>query len=117
MSTAPVTKLYISGPMTGLPDFNKPAFWEAGRKLGLAGYQVWNPADLGLGAETRYELALREAIKQMMNAEGVALLPRWQGSRGARIEADLAQQLAMPIRSVNEWITLAAERRGQWGNP
>lgn len=40
-------KLYIAGPMTGLPEFNYPAFMDAERRLIAAGYEIENPAAPG----------------------------------------------------------------------
>lgn len=43
-----IKRIYLAGPMTGLPEFNYPAFHaEAARLRGL-GYQVENPADHGV---------------------------------------------------------------------
>lgn len=38
--------LYISGPITGMPDLNFPAFHAAAAALRAAGYTVTNPAEL-----------------------------------------------------------------------
>lgn len=37
-------KVYISGPMTGLPEFNYPAFFAAAEALEARGYETINPA-------------------------------------------------------------------------
>jgi len=39
-----VTTIYIAGPMSGLPEFNYPAFFAAAEQLTAAGYDVLNPA-------------------------------------------------------------------------
>ena len=41
--------VYLSGPMTGLPDFNRPAFHAAAAALRAQGYVVINPAEVDLG--------------------------------------------------------------------
>ena len=40
-----MTRVYIAGPMTGLPDFNYPAFNAAAAKLRALGLEVLNPAE------------------------------------------------------------------------
>ena len=37
--------IYLSGPMTGLPEFNYPAFHEAARRWRAIGWDVINPAE------------------------------------------------------------------------
>ena len=37
-------RIYIAGPMSGLPDFNYPAFNQAEQRLLALGYEVENPA-------------------------------------------------------------------------
>lgn len=41
-------RLYISGPMTDMPNHNYLAFNEAAKQLREAGYEVLNPAELDL---------------------------------------------------------------------
>lgn len=42
----PARRIYDSGPMTGLPGLNFPAFDAAAKQLRAAGYDVVNPAEL-----------------------------------------------------------------------
>lgn len=94
--------LYLSGPMTGLPQWNVPAFNEAERQLKEAGYGVINPARHGHGR--RWEFYMRLALKDLADAEAVALLPGWTHSRGAELEVHIARSLDMRARYVESWI-------------
>lgn len=103
--------------MTGLPDFNFPAFDKAAAELRAAGHEVFNPAENdrdngfeGIGTDGDPAKAaaagfdLRETLKQDLSwicdhAEGVAVLPGWAGSRGARAEIALAEALDIPYGS------------------
>lgn len=90
-------RIYIAGPMTGLPEFNYPAFNTAAERLRGLGYEVENPAENPephCGSWLGY---MRMALRQLALCDGVALLPGWQSSRGARIEHQLATQLGLIV--------------------
>lgn len=97
--------LYLSGPMTGLPDSNYPAFHSAARMLRRRGYEVRNPAETTLPGEPRWEDYMRAAIGQLVTADAVALLPGSEQSRGAGVETRLAIQLGMDVRAFRYWLT------------
>lgn len=87
--------IYIAGPMTGLPDFNKPAFFAAEEKLREQGMLAINPAKHEM-ADPTWERYMRMAIVSMLKANEIALLPGWQDSRGAKLELLIAQNVGMP---------------------
>ena len=89
--------VYISGPMTGLPDFNYPAFNAKATELFHAGYTVRNPALIVGGQDWEWRDWMREALKMQMEAEVVHMLPGWRKSRGARIERRLALILGQRV--------------------
>lgn len=101
---APKVRLYVSGPMSGCKDYNFPAFDLAEASLLEAGFEVENPATKGVIDGWDWHDYLRYDIKQMMDCQGLALLPGWNNSRGARVEVDLARALDMPVRLVNAWL-------------
>jgi hypothetical protein len=88
---------YISGPMTGLPELNFPAFNAAAVSLRARGWEVVNPAELDAqDTEPRtWEEYMRRDIVELMRCTHIALLPGWQRSRGASIEARLAADLGI----------------------
>ena len=97
-------KLYIAGPMTGLPEYNFPAFFAAEAELHTAGYETENPARTGLIDGYGWTDYMRSGITQLMRCEGVALLRGWGNSRGARLEVDIARSLDMDVRLLNAWL-------------
>jgi hypothetical protein len=99
-----VTILYIAGPMTGLPEFNRPAFFTAAEHLNDAGYVVVNPARRDVDPAKTWADYMRDGIRDVLDVEGVAVLDGWEGSRGARLEVAVAHALGMPVRYVSEWI-------------
>jgi hypothetical protein len=90
---------YISGPMSGLPDLNYPAFFAAEDRIKDQYSKVLNPARLVLdnGQKNTWENWMRKAISMMMEATHIVLLPGWKKSKGARVEVLLAKLLKMTI--------------------
>lgn len=95
----------MSGPMSGLPAFNYPAFHTAAGKLRAAGFEVLNPAENKLEGSPEWSDYMRAAIGQLILAGGVATLPGFERSRGAAIETKLAWDLGIPVRPVRYWLT------------
>lgn len=92
-------RVYIAGPMTGLPEFNYPVFNAAAKRLRELGFEVENPAENPVPHCGSWLGYMRLAIRQLSKCDGVALLPGWQQSRGARIEHQLATQLGLVVVS------------------
>ena len=103
-------RLYLAGPMTGLPDFNYPAFREAAARLRAAGFEVVNPAEDGLPVEAPWTQHLKLAITKLMTCDDVATLPGWRQSAGAQLETHNAVHLAMRVRSAEGWILHGPDR-------
>jgi hypothetical protein len=90
-------KLYISGPMTGIHELNKPAFNEAEVQLDAAGHAVINPVKNGVPDTSPWLDHMRADIKMLMDCDAVATLPGWENSKGAQIEVELARMLGLPV--------------------
>jgi hypothetical protein len=94
-------KLYLSGPMTGLVNFNRPTFHVWAARLRRKGYEVSNPADLPAGWDwARY---MDKAEDMLRECDGIALLPGFLDSKGARIELRYALDMGMPYGTVRNW--------------
>lgn len=91
--------VYISGPMTGYPDHNYPAFNDAAELLFDYGYDVVNPADNFDGRkDLTAETYLREDVSQMAKrCNAIYYLPGWQNSAGARVEYAVARALGFAV--------------------
>ena len=100
-------RLYVAGPMTGLPDFNYPAFNAAAEDLRSKGYDVLNPADLEstnlTGKPQEWRWYMRHAIGMVVQADGLAMLPGWENSTGARLEHTIAMALKLDIHPAWWW--------------
>lgn len=112
-------KIYLAGPMRGVPLFNFPAFDAAAAALRKLGHTVFNPAerdnehhgtDISKGNATGCEIQatkdhgfnLREALHSdlafiCLEAEAIALLPGWENSKGVAAERATALALGLPV--------------------
>lgn len=89
------TRIYLAGPMTGLPELNFPAFHAEAARLRALGYDVVNPAEINLDPGAKWEDCIRADIRELMTCGWLALLPGWVSSRGARLEHSIAVSLGM----------------------
>lgn len=111
-------KLYIAGPMTGIPQFNFPAFDAAAEDLRNNGHEIVSPAELddpesraaamaspdgapGSGSsngETWGDFLARD-VKLIADTDidGIVTLPGWEKSRGARLETFVAHLCGKPL--------------------
>jgi len=101
-------RIYLAGPMTGLPDHNFPAFRAAAERLQQAGWEVVNPAD-NFGGRTDLPRGsyLRADVALLLQCDAMAMLPGWADSRGAKLEYLLGRELGMPIIDVATFQPLA----------
>jgi Domain of unknown function (DUF6378)/Domain of unknown function (DUF4406) len=102
--------VYISGPMTGLPQYNFPAFDAAEAFLRDAGCHTRNPTVAARQIATADQLAGNDPIsnqqlqqiqtldiRYLLESDAVVLLPDWQKSAGAKMEVALAQWMLKPV--------------------
>lgn len=97
-----MTTIYIAGPMSGIMDFNFPAFDEAEEAIRAdhPDVTVINPAkNFGGRTDLPYESYLNLAEQQVAKATTVVLLPGWEASPGVHRELEVAE--ANDIRVVD----------------
>ena len=104
-------KIYIAGPMSGIKDWNFPAFFEAEEQLKELGYEVINPAHndgetleealASAGTPERptnsWAYYMRRDLPGVLSVDALCVLPDWQKSKGASLEVQVAQALGLPI--------------------
>ncbi len=95
-------KVYLSGPMTGYPEHNYPAFHAAREQLRSEGFEVLCPAEKGRVPGWAWEQYLKRDLIMVCFADAVVLLPGWADSRGACLEVHVARELGLPIRDFND---------------
>ncbi len=103
--------VYLAGPMSGIPDFNYPAFHAAARAIRGFGVKVANPADNFDGDQTLPWLTyLALAIRQVTEATTVVVLPGWETSEGAGLEVYVAYKLGLKIVDYKTYLAELAAR-------
>ncbi len=113
-------KVYLAGPMRGIPDFNFPAFKKGAAYLRAQGHDVFNPAerdeeDFGhtiqkKGDENDFAKSVGMSTMDLRrrvfffdceyitkSADAIALLPGWQNSKGALAEKALSEALGLDV--------------------
>ncbi|MGA8134053.1 MAG: DUF4406 domain-containing protein [Pseudomonas gingeri] len=103
-------RIYLSGPMTGLPVLNLPAFSAMTTSLRQAGHAVTNPAELNPDGGSWHD-CMRRDIVALMECDTVATLPGWEHSKGARLEVLIAERLGMTVVNAHDLVTSEAVAR------
>ena len=104
-------KVYLAGPMTGIPEFNFPAFKAATEDLRQRGYDVLSPAEMDEAegfepsptgddqAPEQYAAFLARDIQKIAeaNIDAIVVLPGWETSGGANTEVAFVRALKRPV--------------------
>lgn len=96
-------KHYLSGPMSGLPQWNFPAFERAAVALRaegidvLSAHEIQHNEPLGVVGSLPWTTYLREDLAELLSCDALIILPNWFTSRGARLELYVALALDMPV--------------------
>lgn len=102
-------KVYLAGPMRGLPDWNYLAFDKAEIAWRDAGHHVFNPARLaralgydfsscnGKADKPHLQHIMMSDIACLYSSDAIALLPGWENSAGATVELAMAQFLGLLV--------------------
>lgn len=106
-------RVYIAGPMRGLPNLNKDAFYIAERNWRKAGWLVVNPAKLDSTADDMtFAGCMRRDIKKITVCHALAILPGIEESEGGNIEEFISLVIGNKVFDANtfEGVELVYER-------
>ena len=90
--------VFISGPMSGIKDHNRPLFNMVAAELADQGHSVLNPAILPDGLSQGQYMQI--CLPMVAVADELVMLPGWEGSDGAYIEFLLAKKSGKTIRAL-----------------
>jgi hypothetical protein len=93
-------RVYIAGPMTGLPEFNFPAFNKAAKAWRDAGWEVLNPAESFDGdTSLAYKDYVAHDMGLLKSCDAIYMLDGWDGqnARGSVWEREIAEHLGLDI--------------------
>lgn len=115
-------KYYLAGPMSNIPQFNYPRFFELARILREEGFTIVSPAELdspetvkaamaspdgSLGSgvvngETWGDFLARDVKLVADDVDGVFVMEGWESSKGAKLELFVAHLAKKPIFTIKE---------------
>ena len=95
-----VCRCYLAGPMTGMPDDNKPAFKVVADILRRVGWEVFNPGEEEPNGNPYHDH--REAMSVDLaeiagHSDVVFVMPGWEESFGGWLEVFVALYLNIPV--------------------
>jgi dUTP pyrophosphatase len=112
--------------MSGKPEYNYDAFFEAQQRLEAAGHVVYNPATNEVNGvedplyiaksreewasytpeehEREWQQVMMRDIRWILEVDALALLPGWRGSRGALLEHHIAAHIGKRISNVDGFL-------------
>ena len=106
-------RVYISGPITGIPDGNKQSFLLAAVILRECGHDPVNPHELGHAEGDAWETCMRRDIAALMTCNALAFLPGSMESVGAQIEIQTASSVKIPTYDITNFISEMRDKNGK----
>lgn len=89
-------KVYISGPISGYDlEERKATFAKTADQLSKLGFWPVNPFDNGLADSATHQEHMKADLKMLLSCDMIYMLPKWEGSWGARLEFVVAVECGL----------------------
>lgn len=103
-------KVFLSGPMTGMPDLNREAFAEAEQLVrALGAIEVFDPTRAWGHSDRTRDWYVRNDLNRLTGSDwsqphfdAIVMLDNWHDSRGAALEHDVAVDSGIAVVSIRE---------------
>ena len=108
-------RIYLSGPMTGIEDYNRAAFDATEvALLGAGADEVYDPAEhIDEYASLSHERCMARSLRELLAERAwvveiepyydmLVSLPGWRFSAGARVEREVATAIGMEVHDLGE---------------
>ena len=104
-------KIYISGPITGVPGAISAAhFARAEQDLRELGFcNIINPRFMFAGTGLTWDEIMVQCLDLVKASDLIVLLPGWQKSRGVAMELGAAYALGIPVHEYRRRLTVTIE--------
>lgn len=90
-------RIYIAGPISGIPNKNREAFDAAARMVTAMGHVPVSPIKVcrRLPENSAWAAYMKRCIPALLKCDAICMLEGWEKSDGAKIENDLAGKLGI----------------------
>lgn len=100
--------VYISGPITGVPDYEKK-FERVATWLNIFGVEAVNPVSTALYSRKH---RIDRALEMLRDCDMICMIPGWQASEEARLEHHYAEVVGVPEFTIPEIVWREINEQG-----
>lgn len=90
-------RIYLSGPITDIPQGNRPLFESETARLRALGYDIVNPWELNPAEDADWMDCMLVDLPAVKSCHAIALLPGWIFSNGAQMEYITARKYGLVV--------------------
>ena len=92
-----MSKIYISGKISGIESEAAQLFQQAENELKAKGFNPINPMTLNHDHDKSWHSYIKEDVKALCDCDQIYMLSNWKDSKGAIIEHTIAMYLGIDV--------------------